>query len=80
MIGDVTLILTSLVSAVIGAMLLAASLFGYLLGPCARWQQILLFIAAIALIKPGLQTDILGLAMVLPVLLTQWYRKRSAAA
>ena len=80
MIGDVTLILTSLVSAVIGAMLLAASLFGYLLGPCKRWQQVCLFVAAIALIKPGLESDLLGLAMVLPVLLTQWYHKRSAAA
>lgn len=80
MIGDPVVILTALVSAFIGAMLLAAGLFGYLMGPCQRWQQVLLVTAAVSLIKPGLESDLLGLALVLPVLILQWRRMRAQAA
>jgi len=80
MIGDPLVILTALVSAFIGAMLLAAGLFGYLMGPCQRWQQVLLVAAAVSLIKPGLESDLLGLALVLPVLILQWRRMRAQAA
>lgn len=79
MIGDPLTIGLSLVSAMVGAMLLAGSLFAYLLGPCARWHQVLLFVAALCLIKPGLETDILGALLLAPVLLSQW-RAKSALA
>ncbi len=76
MIGDPLLILGTLVTAVIGVILLSGSLFGYLLGPCTRWQQLLLFGAAMCLIKPGWESDILGLSLLLPVLATQYFAKR----
>ena len=76
MIGDPLLILSSVVSATIGVILLAGSLFGYLIGPCARWHQVLLFGAALCLIKPGWETDLLGLALLLPVVVAQLFAKR----
>ena len=75
MIGDPLVILGATVTAVIGAILLAGSLFGYLIGPCSRWQQALLFIAAMCLIKPGWETDLLGLVLLLPVLASQYSAK-----
>jgi TRAP transporter 4TM/12TM fusion protein len=79
MIGDPVVILGSVVTATIGAILLAGSLFGYLIGPCKRWHQVLLFAAAMCLIKPGWETDIIGLAMLLPVLASQLLAKRKGA-
>jgi TRAP transporter 4TM/12TM fusion protein len=79
MIGDPLVIAMSLVTAVVGAMLLAGGLFGYLMGPCARWQQVLMFVAALCLIKPGVETDIAGALLLAPVLLTQWRAKTALA-
>jgi TRAP-type uncharacterized transport system fused permease subunit len=63
MIGDWHWILLALVTAVIGVTCLAASLHGYLLRDTLWWERLLLFGAAIALIKPGWQTDLLGLGL-----------------
>jgi UPF0716 family protein affecting phage T7 exclusion len=59
--------------------LLAGSLFGYLLGPCTRWHQVLLFGAAMCLIKPGWESDILGLVLLLPVLAAQYFSRIKGA-
>ena len=75
MIGDPVVIIGALVSASIGVILLAGSLFGYLIGPCKRWQQVLLFVAAMCLIKPGWETDIIGLILLLPVVAVQYFAK-----
>ena len=75
MIGDPLVIFGTLVTAVIGAILLAGSLFGYLIGPCKRWHQALLFVAALCLIKPGWETDIVGLILLAPVLISQYAAK-----
>jgi len=79
MIGDPVVILGATVTAVIGAILLAASLFGYFIGPCRPWHQVLLFIAAMCLIKPGWETDILGLVLLLPVLASQYFARERQA-
>ena len=76
MIGDPVVILGAVVTATIGAILLAGSLFGYLLGPCRRWHQVLLFIAAMCLIKPGWETDLLGLVLLAPVVVAQYLAKQ----
>jgi TRAP transporter 4TM/12TM fusion protein len=80
MIGDPLEIGMALISSVVGAMLLAGSLFGYLITPCKRWHQVCLFVAAICLIKPGVETDALGLALLLPVLWSQWRLKTAGRA
>jgi len=75
MIGDPLVIVGATVTAVIGAILLAGSLFGYFLGPCKRWHQVFLFIAAMCLIKPGWETDLVGLVLLALVLTSQYLVK-----
>jgi TRAP transporter 4TM/12TM fusion protein len=67
--------LAVLVSAVIGVMALSWSLQGYLTRPLNIFLRIVLFIAAIVLIKPGLVTDIIGISIILFVLLYQIVQK-----
>ncbi len=63
MIGDPLVILGALLTALGGTILLSASLFGYFRKPCAVWEQALLFSAAICLIKPGWESDLIGLLL-----------------
>jgi len=49
------------VSASIGMYALAASMQGFLLTDLKWWERIILFASAVALVKPGLITDALGL-------------------
>jgi TRAP transporter 4TM/12TM fusion protein len=53
----------SVLTASVGVVCLAASLFGWLFAYALAWQRVLLFIAALCLIKPGLITDSVGLAL-----------------
>ncbi len=81
MIGDWPTIATSFVTAVVGVIALAGGLFGYLAGPCRTWQRVLLVAAALLLIKPGVMTDALGVAMLAMVLGAQLLdRRRTIAA
>lgn len=77
MIGRWTDVVSAVFSATIGCVLLAAGLFGYLLGPCSGWQRGLLVAAALLLIKPGWATDLGGLVLVGTVLTTQWRARAS---
>ena len=78
MIGDWATIATSSVSAIVGSMCLAAGLMGYLRAPCAWWERVLLLVAAILLIKPGLATDAVGLVCLAIVLVSQEVATRRA--
>jgi TRAP transporter 4TM/12TM fusion protein len=49
------------ISASIGMYALAASMQGFLLTDLKWWERIVLFASAVALVKPGLITDVLGL-------------------
>jgi TRAP transporter 4TM/12TM fusion protein len=79
LIGDWTTSLHATISATIGVIALAASLFGYLLTACAMWQRVLLFASALLLIKPGLITDAIGLALLILVVAVQLGARRRAA-
>ena len=70
MIGDWTTIATSVISAVIGVICLAAGLMGYLRRPCNWWERCLLVVAALLLIKPGYVSDLVGLAVLAGLYLT----------
>ena len=76
MIGPWSQVLPAVVSAIIGCVLLAAGLFGYLLRECSMWQRLALVAAALLLIKPGWVTDLSGIALVLVVLAAQWRSAR----
>ncbi|MCU0765430.1 MAG: DUF3394 domain-containing protein, partial [Burkholderiaceae bacterium] len=71
MIGDWTASLHATVSAVVGVVLLAAGLFGYLLREATPWQRVLLVGAALLLIKPGWLTDLVGLGLAAIVVAAQ---------
>jgi len=80
MIGDWPTIATSFITAAIGVIALAAGLFGYLVMPCRIWERVLLVVASLLLIKPGLETDVVGGALLAVVLTTQILVRRRAIA
>jgi TRAP transporter 4TM/12TM fusion protein len=69
----------SIFTASIGVICLAGSLFGWLFAHAAAWHRVLLFIAALCLIKPGLITDLIGLALLAVVAVAQLSRSKAAA-
>jgi TRAP-type uncharacterized transport system fused permease subunit len=71
MIGDWHRIVLATITAVIGVTALAASLHGYLFQPTRFWERLFLFGAALLLIKPGWITDLIGLAALAAVVLSQ---------
>jgi TRAP transporter 4TM/12TM fusion protein len=77
--SDWAFVIWSLVAASIGVVCLAGSLFGWLFTLATAWQRVLLFIAALCLIKPGLITDAIGLGLLAVVCAAQLVARRRAA-
>jgi TRAP transporter 4TM/12TM fusion protein len=75
-IGDWKTVTTSCISASIGVVCLAASLQGSLWRELTVWQRVALFAAALLLIKPGLITDAIGLALLASVVVAQKLGRR----
>ncbi len=63
--------LSSFITCSIGVILLGAALTGYLLTTIPFVQRMVLGFAALLLVTPGLQTDLVGIGIALPVLLLQ---------
>jgi TRAP transporter 4TM/12TM fusion protein len=76
---DWAFVVWSIMTASIGVICLAASLFGWLFTLTPPWQRVLLFIAALCLIKPGLITDAIGLALLAVVAAAQLVARRRPA-
>jgi TRAP transporter 4TM/12TM fusion protein len=74
--ADWLYIVWAALSASIGVIALSAGLFGWLLSFAAMWQRALLVAAALCLIKPGLYTDMAGLALLAVVLAVQLVERR----
>ena len=80
LIGHWSDVALSMLTAITGVVCLAGGLTGYLLGPAAIWQRLLLVTAALVLIKPGLGTDLIGVVCLGLVIATQlWLRPRDAS-
>ena len=79
-IGDWGTVALATATATVGVMALAASMYGYLLAPLALWQRGALVAAAFLLIKPGLVTDSIGLALLGIVASSQWLARRPRPA
>ena len=75
MIGDWQSIASSFITATLGTILLAASLQGYLIRSATMWQRVILFVAALCLIKPGWITDLIGLVLLAVVFAWQFLVK-----
>jgi TRAP transporter 4TM/12TM fusion protein len=68
-----------IVTALVGTLMLAVALEGFLLVPVSWWGRVMLGAGALGLIKPGWITDVAGLALLVPVLIVQvlaWRRTR----
>jgi TRAP transporter 4TM/12TM fusion protein len=72
-------VIWSVMTATVGVICLAGSLFGWLFAHAAMWQRVLLFVAAMCLIKPGLITDAIGLVLLALVAGVQLLARRRAA-
>jgi TRAP transporter 4TM/12TM fusion protein len=68
----------AVVSAAIGTLALAAAVQGWLLRRVGLLQRVALLISALALIKPGLLTDLVGLTLLASVVIPQYLARRSA--
>jgi TRAP transporter 4TM/12TM fusion protein len=68
----------AVISASIGVVCLAGSLFGWLLGYALMWHRAVLFVAALCLIKPGLYSDAVGLGLLAVVAAGQFVSQRNA--
>jgi TRAP transporter 4TM/12TM fusion protein len=76
MVGSWPNIVLASVTSAVGVFLLAASVQGYLLRKAKLWERVVLFIAALLLIKPGIYTDLMGIAGGFLVLGSQLIRGR----
>ena len=79
MIGPWQEVVASCTSAIIGVVLFAGGLHGYLVTATNYWQRPMLVVAGLLLIKPGLESDIIGAALAGLVIVTQVISRRSAA-
>ena len=70
----------SVITASVGVICLAGSLFGWFFTYALMWQRVLLFIAALCLIKPGLITDAVGIVLLAVVSVVQLIARRRIAA
>lgn len=77
LIGSSTSIVTTIISASIGVVLLSAGLMGWLLKEASYLERAMLVSGAIFLIKPGIYTDAIGLVLLVIVILMQKYWHRS---
>ncbi|MGO1468856.1 MAG: TRAP transporter permease [Tissierella sp.] len=69
-----------IISAVIGILCLAGAVENYFIDHCKIYERLLLAVAALTLLKPGLQTDAIGLAALAIVFILQRTRKKKTKA
>jgi TRAP transporter 4TM/12TM fusion protein len=74
--GSFSEILSVSVSAIIGVIFLAAGMMGFLIKRATVLERVILCIAAICLIKPGLVTDTLGIGLCCAVVVKQLLERR----
>ena len=70
--------LPMIISAVIGIVCLAGAVEGYLLDHCKIYERVLLAVAALLLLKPGLSTDAFGIVALAITFITQRNRVKKA--
>ncbi len=68
-------LIISLVTAIVGMVALSSSLIGYLAAPLVTWQRIILAFGGLMMIKPGVVTDVAGIAIFSAILFLQLKRR-----
>ena len=74
LLGSFWDILLAFLSGAIGIYSLGCSFEGFIFRPAAFWERLVLFTAAVALIMPGLVTDLIGFGFVAIVLARNYLR------
>ena len=72
-IGSAFDIITSSISASLGVMALAAGMMGWFVKELNPWERVVLVVAALLLIKPGLYTDAVGYVLLAIIYIRQKY-------
>lgn len=67
----------ALITAIVGMVALSSSLIGYLAAPLKTFERLILGAGGLMMIKPGLLTDIVGIAIFAAILLLQLKRQRA---
>ncbi|MBS0248307.1 MAG: TRAP transporter permease [Proteobacteria bacterium] len=80
MIGPWQTILASSISAIIGVLMFSGGLHGYFITATNLWQRIALIVGGLLLIKPGLESDLIGALIGAAVIAAQLTARRTAAA
>ena len=78
-IGDPALVAWRFIASCIGVGCFAGALQGWFLRATPPWQRLLLLVAALCLIKPGLVTDVVGLLLMAAVVALQKLAKPTDA-
>lgn len=78
LVGSVSEIILTIISASAGVIAMAACIMGWFIGPASLWQRVLLFCGALLMIVPGAITDGIGLGLILLVLAVQRLQGRRA--
>ncbi len=76
--GSVPVIVLAVLTGAVGVTALAAATVGYGHHPLAAWERLLLAVAAVALIRPGVLTDAVGFGIVALVVIGQMRQEHRA--
>ncbi|MBF8265574.1 MAG: TRAP-type uncharacterized transport system, fused permease component, partial [Dehalococcoidia bacterium] len=78
--GSALSIVEATFTAIIGTIVLASALQGYLFDYTKLWQRIFMGIGGLLLIFPDWKTEVIGVAFVIPAVLIHWRSTRSNKA
>ena len=78
LMGDLDIdLLLSIVTALIGMIALSSSLIGYLADNMKFFERLILFAGGLMMIKPGIETDLIGILIFIAILILQIRRQKS---
>ena len=80
MSGTMGELILSTVTALCGMVAISSALIGYLAADCKGYERLVLIVAGLLMIQPGLITDGIGLAIFALILFGQWKRRLKLAA
>jgi TRAP transporter 4TM/12TM fusion protein len=76
LIGNVSTVILTILTALVGIAIFAAGVEGYLLGKMFLWERTISVFSGILLLKPGIHTDAIGFLLVSIVLSVQFWKRR----
>ncbi|MFA6266943.1 MAG: DUF3394 domain-containing protein, partial [Pseudolabrys sp.] len=79
MIGDWPAIIAAFVTSAFGILMFAGGLHGYFVTATTHWQRAVLIVGGLLLIKPGIETDIVGAILAAVVIAAQVSARRNTA-